>query len=628
VLLRLDHISLAFGEKPLLDQVSLQVTERERVCVVGRNGEGKSSLLKVVQGVISPDDGRCWLRPGAKLSMLVQDLDQSTDQTVGDIVMAGRSVDDRPHSRLDTDFGVPEHRVQALLSKLQLNPAWSFASLSGGWRRRVLLARALACEPDILLLDEPTNHLDIEAIEWLESAMLDFRGALLFVSHDRYFVNRLATRIAELDRGRLSEWPGNYDEYMRRKTLQLANEAKETAEFEKKWSAEEVWIRKGIEARRTRNEGRVRALEKMREERRQRRTRAGSAKIELVEAGHSSKILFELDQVSLSRGQNKIVENFSLRVQRGDRIGIVGPNGLGKSSLIKLLLGELEPDSGSVRRASSIALAYYDQQREQLKLDASVFDNVNDGNEYVGEGAERRHISSWLRDFLFRPEQFRTPASALSGGERNRLLLARIFARPANLLVLDEPTNDLDIETLELLEEKIADFSGTLLLVSHDRAFLDRVVSNLLVLVGEAQVQEFVGGWTDWRQWTSQQKIQHESLYDAPKAKPHTKDRGDRKKDDKSTSDLSQACESGSRPRPRRLSYKEQREFEQLPQTLEALEARKETLAAQVSTPEFYSRNEQQIRETLQELQSLDEQISVAWERWAHLDALAANLSH
>lgn len=628
MLLRLDHISLAFGEKPLLDQVSFQVTERERVCVVGRNGEGKSSLLKVVQGVISPDDGRCWLRPDAKLSMLVQDLDQSSDQTVGDIVMAGRSVDDRPHSRLDADFGVPEHRVQALLSKLQLNPSWSFASLSGGWRRRVLLARALACEPDILLLDEPTNHLDIEAIEWLESAMLDFKGALLFVSHDRYFVNRLATRIAELDRGRLSEWPGNYDEYLRRKTLQLANEAKEIAEFEKKWSAEEVWIRKGIEARRTRNEGRVRALEKMREERRQRRTRAGSAKIDLVEAGQSSKLLFELDQVSLSRGQNKIIENFSLRVQRGDRIGIVGPNGFGKSSLIKLLLGELEPDSGSVRRASSIALAYYDQQREQLKLDASVFDNVNDGNEYVGEGTERRHISSWLRDFLFRPEQFRTPASALSGGERNRLLLARIFARPANLLVLDEPTNDLDIETLELLEEKIADFSGTLLLVSHDRAFLDRVVSSLLVLVGEARVQEFVGGWTDWRQWTSQQKIPYDSSHDALKGKRRTKDRSDPKKDDKLTRDLSQASQSGSRSRPRRLSYKEQREFEQLPQTLEALEARKETLTAQVSTPEFYSRNEQQIRETLQELQSLDEQISVAWERWAHLDALAADLSH
>lgn len=619
MLLRLDQISLAFGAKPLLDRVSLQVEERERVCIVGRNGEGKSSLLKVAQGQTSPDDGRCWVRPGAKLSMLVQDLDETTDASVGDVVMAGRCLNQVIENSVNSDFEVPEYRVHALLSRLKLDPGWSFASLSGGWRRRVLLARALACEPDILLLDEPTNHLDIEAIEWLESTMLDFKGALLFVSHDRYFVNRLATRIAELDRGQLSLWPGNYDEYLKRKALQLENEAKEIAEFEKKWSAEEVWIRKGVEARRTRNEGRVRALEKMREERRQRRTRAGAAKIELFESERSSKMVFELDKVSLKRGQSQIIDNFSLRVQRGDRIGIVGANGQGKSSLIKLLLGELEPDHGSIRRANSIELAYYDQQREQLDLDATVFDNVNDGNEYIGEGSNRRHLSSWLRDFLFRPEQFRTPASALSGGERNRLLLARIFARPANLLVLDEPTNDLDIETLELLEEKIAEFSGTLLLVSHDRAFLDRVVSSLLVLEGQGHVQEFVGGWSDWRQWKAQQS--------AATTSTDIKNARDSKRNITSASDRATSSESAPRSRPQRMSYKEQREFEELPQRLESLETRKLSLTAEVSTPEFYAQDEQVIRDGLQALQALEQEISQAWERWAELDALAAKLA-
>lgn len=602
MLLRLDEISLAYGAKPLLDKACLLVGERERVCLVGRNGEGKSSLLRVAAGVTPADDGQRWIKPGARLAMLVQDLDDSSAKTVGEVVFSAVEAE----SGRDDAEVVPSHRVHALLSKLKLDPAWIFDSLSGGWRRRVLLARALACEPDILLLDEPTNHLDIEAIEWLESVMLDFKGALLFVSHDRYFVNRLATRIAELDRGRLTQWPGNYDEYQQRKAQLLVNEAKENAEFDRKWSAEEVWIRKGVEARRTRNEGRVRALEQMREERRQRRMRSGPAKIEVFEADRSGKLLFELDAVSLRRGEREIVRDFSLRMQRGDRIGIVGPNGFGKSSLLKLLLGELEPDCGSVYRAGTLQIAYYDQQREQLDLNASVFDNVNDGNEFIGEGAGRRHVSSWLRDFLFRPEQFRTPASALSGGERNRLLLARIFARPANLLVLDEPTNDLDIETLELLEEKIADFSGSLLLVSHDRTFLDRVVGSLLVLEGQGKVQDFVGGWSDWRAWKSQETKARSS--DQPQSSKTSSSRG----------------HHSERPRPSRMSYKEQREFEALPEKLESLETSKAELEAKIMLPTFYAQPEHQVREALQALQQLDVEIAAAWERWAELEALAA----
>ena len=600
MLLRLDEISLAYGAKPLLEKASLLVGERERVCIVGRNGEGKSSLLRVAAGITAADEGQRWVRPGARLAMLVQDLDDSSAKTVGEVIFS--AVNAEPGA--DDSLVIPQHRVDALLSKLKLDPSWVFDSLSGGWRRRVLLARALACEPDVLLLDEPTNHLDIEAIEWLENVMLDFRGALLFVSHDRYFVNRLATRIAELDRGRLTQWPGNYDEYQRRKALLLANEAKENAEFDRKWSAEEVWIRKGVEARRTRNEGRVRALEQMREERRQRRVRSGPAKIELFEADRSGKLLFELEGVSLKRGDRDIVRDFSLRMQRGDRIGIVGPNGFGKSSLLKLLLGELEPDAGSVQRASTLQIAYYDQQREQLDLDSSVFDNVNDGNEFIGDGAARRHVSSWLRDFLFRPEQFRTPASALSGGERNRLLLAHIFARPANLLVLDEPTNDLDIETLELLEEKIADFSGSLLLVSHDRTFLDRVVSSLLVLEGQGKIQDFVGGWSDWRAWKSREAKERSSNQHPSKPVTH---RG-----------------VTERPRPPRMSYKEQREFEGLPQKLESLESSKAELEAKIMLPTFYSQPEQHVRETLQNLQQVDLAIAATWERWAELEALAA----
>jgi ATP-binding cassette subfamily F protein uup len=559
-----------------------------------------------VAGVTSPDDGVVWVKPGARLAMLEQDLDLMTDASVLEVVrggLAGAQGESWDHA----------HRVDTIISRLQLPAEQAFVGLSGGWRRRVLLGRALVSEPEILLLDEPTNHLDISAIEWLEAVMLEFRGALLFVSHDRMFVNRLATRVVELDRGKLSSWPGNYDDFVAKKTLQLEIEVKANALFDKKLAEEEVWIRKGVEARRTRNEGRVRALKAMRAERKARRDRIGQAELAVTEAVESGKLIFEAEQAAVSFGDREVLRGITTRIQRGDRIGIVGPNGAGKSTLIKLLLGELEPSSGRVKRGSRLEVAYYDQQREQLDLSASVSDNVNDGNSFVPIGGENRHVSGYLRDFLFRPDQLLTPASALSGGERNRLLLARLFARPANLLVLDEPTNDLDIDTLELLEELVAGFDGTLLLVSHDRSFLDRVVTSLLVLEGDGGVREFVGGWSDWEEW----KKSTAASVAAPSARKSAK------------LDSKNEVAATAPPTPnkkKRLSYKEQREFDELPVQLETLESRKSVLDALVADPNFYGRDQSEVKKTLGELQALSEQIDAAYLRWEELEKLQASI--
>lgn len=605
MLLRFDAVSLAFGSRPLLDHVDLSIGERERVCIVGRNGEGKSSLLRLVAGITRPDDGAVWVKPGARLAMLEQDLDLMTEATVLEVVtggLAGAPGESWEHS----------HRVDTIVSRLQLPAEQSFAGLSGGWRRRVLLGRALVSEPEILLLDEPTNHLDISAIEWLEAVMLEFRGALLFVSHDRTFVNRLATRVVELDRGQLSSWPGNYDDFVTKKTLQLEIEAKANALFDKKLAEEEVWIRKGVEARRTRNEGRVRALKAMRAERKARRDRIGQVELAVAEAAESGKLVFEAEKAAVTFGDRQVLRSVTTRIQRGDRIGIVGPNGAGKSTLIKLLLGDLEPSSGRVRRGTRLDVAYYDQQREQLDLKASVADNVNDGNSFVPIGGENRHVSGYLRDFLFRPDQLLTPASALSGGERNRLLLARLFARPANLLVLDEPTNDLDIDTLELLEELVAGFDGTLLLVSHDRSFLDRVVTSLLVLDGKGEVREFVGGWTDWEEW----KKQHDISVSAPNSRKTTKP---------TSKDEIASAAVGAPSRKKRLSYKDQREFDELPAKLESLESQKSKLEALVADPTFYERHQDEIKKTLSDLQSISEAIEATYSRWEELESLQTN---
>ena len=492
-IVRLDKVSLSFGLKPLLDNVSLQIRKGERVCLLGRNGEGKSSLLRLITRAIVPDSGEVWVRPGAKVASLAQEVSAASDQSVLDVVMSG--VDAAGH---DGDWQA-ELQVDQVISRLELERDALMSALSGGWRRRVMLGRALVSEPDLLLLDEPTNHLDIEAITWLEDMMIDYDGALLFISHDRAFVRRLATRIVELDRGQLRAWPGNYDDYVQQKRAALEVEAKHAALFDKKLAQEEVWIRKGVQARRTRNEGRVRALEQLRIQRSERRERIGQVDVRVQEAGPSGKLVFEAVNVTHVFGTTPILADFSARIMRGDRIGIIGPNGCGKTTLIKLLVGELEPTEGTIRRGTSLLPAYFDQQREQLDPTKSIMDNVTGGSgETITIDGRARHVSSYLRDFLFPPERLHAPVSMLSGGERNRLLLARLFAKPSNLLVMDEPTNDLDAETLDLLEEMVAEYAGTLLLVSHDRAFLDNVVTSTLVFEGAGRVTEYVGGYTDW----------------------------------------------------------------------------------------------------------------------------------
>jgi len=594
VLLRLDSVSLAFGARPLLDAVELSVAAGERVALVGRNGEGKSSLLRLVAGLIPPDSGNVWRRPGLRRAWLAQDLDEAGDGSVRDIVAAGLQ---SPHD--GDESWQQQQRLNETLARLDLDGAADFSALSGGWRRRALLARALVCEPQLLLLDEPTNHLDIEAIEWLETLLGSFGGALLFVSHDRTFIDHVATRIVDLDRGHLSNWPGSYQTYTERKAAELAAQAQQQALFDKRLAQEEVWIRKGVEARRTRNEGRVRALYQMREQRRARRERIGRVNLTLQQAAQSGELVFEAERASVAFGERTVIRDLDVTVMRGDRIGIVGPNGAGKSTLIRLLLGEIEPRSGRMRRGTKLQPAYYDQQRAQLQLERSLMENVCDRGDQVVVNGQARHVSGYLRDFLFRDEQLRTPAAALSGGERNRLLLARLFVSPANLLVMDEPTNDLDIDTLELLEEMATDFSGTLLLVSHDRAFLDHVVTSLLVLDGNGGVEEFVGGYSDWLRYRSERAA-------AARAMPAAASRA--------------APAAVAAKRNGRLGYMEQREFAALPATIEQLEAEQVELTRVVNDPQFYAGDAAAVQGRLQQLQQLAARIETAYARWAALE--------
>jgi ATP-binding cassette subfamily F protein uup len=597
-ILRLEAVSLAFGSRPLLDHASLQIAPGERVCVVGRNGEGKSSMLRLACRQLLPDAGEVWLRPGTRLAVLEQDIVSVAADTVEEVVTAGL-VDADSHVE---SWEIPA-RVAAMLSRMGLEGTARYDALSGGWRRRALLARALVVEPELLLLDEPTNHLDIITIEWLETLLLAFRGALLFVSHDRQFVDRIATRIVDLDRGALNSWPGNYTDYAQKKTALLADEARANALFDKRLAQEEVWIRKGVEARRTRNEGRVRALQELRAQRRARRDRPGQAQMAVQEAGNSSQLVFEAEGAAVAFGERLVLRDLTTRILRGERIGIVGPNGAGKSTLLKLLLGEIEPTQGTVRRGGRLEVAYYDQQRAQLDLDAPVTHNINARSDFVLINGENRHVSSYLRDFLFRPEQLLTPARALSGGERNRLLLARLFAQPANLLVLDEPTNDLDIDTLELLQEMVADFAGTLLLVSHDRAFLDSVVTSLLVLEGDGPVQDFVGGYSDWVRWRDARDAARDALPDESRQSPP------------------EGTRSPATPVPkRRRSFKDRRELDELPQKLDALEQQKSALSAAMSAPGFYEAPHAQVAAHLAELAAVDAAIETAFARWNELE--------
>jgi ATP-binding cassette subfamily F protein uup len=606
---RLDKVSLSFGLRPLLDNADLQIRRGERVCLLGRNGEGKSSLLQLITRQIAPDSGEVWVRPGARVASLAQEVSPASEVLVRDVVRSGCATDTFVATAATAGTAAAaaaaahgdwqaELDVDQVISRLQLDPDAAMDALSGGWRRRVMLGRALVAAPDLLLLDEPTNHLDIDAITWLEEMMLDFAGALLFISHDRSFVRRLATRIVELDRGRLRVWPGTYDDYLVQKRAALEVEAKHAALFDKKLAQEEVWIRQGVEARRTRNEGRVRALKQLRIQRSERRERIGQVEIRVQDAAPSGKLVFEAVNVTHSFGATPVIADFSARIQRGDRIGIIGPNGCGKTTLIKLLVGELTPTMGQIRGGTSLLPAYFDQQREQLDPAASIMDNVTGGSgDTVTIDGRPRHVSGYLRDFLFPPERLQAPVSMLSGGERNRLLLARLFARPSNLLVMDEPTNDLDVETLELLEEMVANYAGTLLLVSHDRAFLDNVVTSTLVFEGGAQVNEYVGGYSDWLR---QRKVAAPPVPRAPAAAPR-------------------AAPAASKAR--RPSYNEQRELAAMPEKIQGLEAEQLELQAAISDPNLFKDDPAQGAAALQRLQALAAEIETAYSRWDELES-------
>jgi len=635
-LVSLDHISLAFGHLPLLDDISFQIEPGERVCVIGRNGTGKSTLLRILSGEQLPDTGSAWLQPGVRRARLEQDVPLSADRPVFDVVAEGlgslsQLVADYHHTavlvasnatpvllerlgrlqhELEEQQGWSiEQRVETVLEKLGLPADAVVNTLSGGWRRRTLLARALVAEPDLLVLDEPTNHLDIEAITWLETSLIEHPGAVVFVTHDRAFLQRVATRIVEIDRGRLSSWPGDYATFLRRKEEWLAVEAVRQDKFDKRLAGEEVWLRQGVKARRTRNEGRVRALMAMRGERAERRERMASVRLQIEQADSSGQLVFEARDISKTFGAGAVVGGFTTRIMRGDRIGLIGPNGAGKTTLLRLLLGEIEPDEGEVRRGANVQVAYYDQQREQLDPERTVFETVGDGNDWVTVNGTARLVNAYLADFLFPPERASSPVKALSGGERNRLLLARLFTRPANVLVLDEPTNDLDLETLELLEAELVDWPGTLLIVSHDRAFLDNVVTSTFVFEGDGQIQEYVGGYEDWvRQRATAVNSPSPSARSAASATPANP----------------AADEPAQAPAVRKLSYREQRELEDLPARIESLEGEQRDLNAEVQDPQFYTKGADAIQASLARLEAVGSELLTVYARWDELDARAS----
>ena len=593
-LVALDNISIAFGHLPLLESASFQVDAGERIAVIGRNGTGKSTLLNLIGGDTTPDSGTVIRQPGVRIARLVQDVPLSTDRTVADVIGDGLGPLDAH------DEWQRRHQVDQVMSRLGLAADAVVDSLSGGWKRRVLLARALVGQPDLLLLDEPTNHLDIDAITWLESFLADYRGAVVFVTHDRAFLERLATRIVELDRGRLTSWPGDYATFERKKEEWLANEELQQARFDKKLAGEEVWLRRGVKARRTRDEGRVKALMAMRAERAERRGRIGQVRLRIDQADPSGKMVFEADDVTFSYGEavTPVVRGFSIRIMRGDRIGLIGPNGSGKTTLLRILLGELPPQSGEVRRGANVLVAYYDQQREQLDPDRTVVDTIGDGNDTVTVNGQPRHVHGYLQDFLFSPERARSPVRALSGGERNRLLIAKLLTQPANVLVLDEPTNDLDLETLELLEQQLVEWPGTLLIVSHDRRFLDNVVTSTLAFEGNGVVQEYVGGYEDY--------LRQRSI--AAAAPPP-------------------AAERKREPAPvktsrKKRTFKEEREYAELPNRIAALEDEQKQIQASLADPDFYKRPGSEIAAAVSRAEQVERELVDAMTRWDALDSI------
>nr|WP_239031626.1 MULTISPECIES: ATP-binding cassette domain-containing protein [unclassified Modicisalibacter] len=645
-MLRLEQLHLAYGPHVLLDGADLVLERGERLALVGRNGTGKSTLLGLVAGDNLPDDGHIWRAPGLRIGVLEQDLPVASGETIFDVVAQGLpeagallaeyhhliQADDPDMSRLaqlqteleSIDGWSFHQRIDTVLTRLGLPADSAMSGLSGGWRRRVALARALVAEPDLLLLDEPTNHLDLDTITWLEEQLANFTGAVLFITHDRAFLSRLATGILELDRGRLGRYPGDYARYQELKTHELEVEARENAEFDKKLAQEEAWIRQGIKARRTRNEGRVRALQQMRKDRADRRERQGRATIRVDTGERSGKRVVELTGVSQRYGDDWIIRDLDLEIQRGDRVGLIGRNGAGKTTLLKILLGELEPTEGRVRLGTNVQVAYFDQLRAGLEPEKSVYDNVAQGRDRVTVGGKDKHVISYLQDFLFTPERARQPVKALSGGESNRLLLAKLFTQPANVLVLDEPTNDLDVETLELLEELLLDFSGTLLLVSHDRVFMDNVVTDVLAFEGEGRVHQYVGGYSDWiRQggklppapWAfDAQGIEGSARQGAQAGSGEAND----------TASDAQAADDGKRPkRPVKLSYKLQRELDALPATIERLEAEIADYESTVGDPGFYQQEATRVTATLEAMAAKQAELDAAMERWMELEAMA-----
>jgi ATP-binding cassette subfamily F protein uup len=627
-LLRLSNVSIAYGTHALLHNADFQLDAGERVGLLGRNGEGKSTLMKIIAGNIQADHGDIWRQPGLRLAWLEQTPDLPDDATIYDAVAGGlgelgewitryhdlsltmnydddkalQELGDLQH-KLETHNGWHfQQRVETTLSKLDLPGELKISGLSGGWKRRVALARALVIEPEVLLLDEPTNHLDFESITWLEEQILNFQGAVLFVTHDRSFLQKLATRIIDLDRGNLVSWQGSYDDFLTRKAAALEDEANQNAEFDKKLAEEEVWIRQGIKARRTRNEGRVRALERLRAERAQRRNTQGTSKISLDRGDASGKKVIEVNDIGFAYQDRQIINHFSTLIQRGDKIGLIGANGAGKSTLLKLLLKQLEPTSGTVEQGTRLEIAYFDQLRDQLDPEMTVADTIADGNDFIEIAGNKRHVMSYLGDFLFAPARARSPVKSLSGGEKNRLLLARLFTKSANLIVMDEPTNDLDLETLELLEEKLVDFDGTLLLVSHDRAFLDNVVTSVFVLDGTGAVDEFVGGYSDWLNHAKQAK-QSATVKAVKPEKPAA----------------SASARTGSK---KKLSFKEQQELDSIPKLIDELETRQRELNGQVSAPEFYKQDQALVAKPLDELKQIDEKLEQVYLRWDELEAL------
>jgi ATP-binding cassette subfamily F protein uup len=626
-LLSIDRLSIAFGAEKLLDGASFQLEAGERVCLIGRNGAGKTTLLRLLAGEIQPDSGDIWRQPGLRVATLAQELPADTTATAFEIVAGGleglgellaeyhaaahqlahestpegmRKMERLQHELEARDGWRWQQRVETVISRLQLPADTPLAELSGGWRRRVLLGRALVRDPDVLLLDEPTNHLDLETIQWLEDELLEFRGGLLFVTHDRALLQQLATRLLELDRGVLTSWPGDYTAFLEKKATLLEVEARHNAKFDKNLIQEEAWIRQGIKARRTRNEGRVRALLALREERRQRREQTGKASFTLEQAELSGKLVIEAKNIHYAWQGEALICDFSTRIMRGDRIGLIGPNGSGKTTLLNLLLGRLPPNAGQVRHGTKLEIAYFDQLREPLDPEQTVLDSVAGAREILEINGQRRHVIGYLGDFLFTTQRARSPVKSLSGGERNRLLLARLFARPTNLLVMDEPTNDLDLETLELLEELLLDYTGTLLLVSHDRAFLDNVVTSCLVFEGSGRIREYVGGYSDWLR-------QRPAPESAPAVKPKS---------------VSVPAPKPPRPAaPGKLGYNERRELERLPARIEELEQRQRELQASTADPAFYKQEPATIARCMEELRALEAELETAYERWEELEA-------